>query len=124
MQQQQQCENKILNAMHKNGIYHVQILSEQHDSVANQSVTSYKDILLHYEDIEDYVINGVKDGEPEIICTGKGYVPWRAKSGEIILFQCLYCSEASGMIISPSDMNAQYSNRYSGWVMDTNFNVK
>jgi deoxyuridine 5'-triphosphate nucleotidohydrolase len=121
---QQQYERKITKAISENGIYRVQILSAQHDSGANRSVTSSKNILLHYEDIEDYAINGVKDGEPAIICTGKGYVPWRAKSGEIILFRCLYCPDASGTIISPSDINAQYSNRYSGWVMDTNYDSK
>jgi hypothetical protein len=122
--QRQEYESKIANAIPKNGLYRVQILSAQHDSGANRSVTACKDILLYYTDIEDYAINGVKDGEPAIVCTGKGYVPWRAKSGEIILIRCLYCPKASGTIISPSNVNSQYSNRYSGWVMDTNFDSK
>jgi hypothetical protein len=87
-------------------------------------VTSSKDLLLHYETIPDYAINGVKEGEPAIICIGKGYIPWRSNSGEIILVRCFYCPQASGTILSPSDINAQYSDRYTGWVMDTDYDSK
>jgi dUTP pyrophosphatase len=122
--QRQEYEAKITSAISNNGLYRVRILSAQHDSGANRSVTSCKNLLLHYKDIDDYAINGVKEGEPAIVCTGTGYVPWRAKSGEIILIRCLYCPDASGTIISPSDVNSQYSNRYSGWVMETNYDSK
>jgi hypothetical protein len=66
----------------------------------------------------------VKEGEPAITCIGKGYIPWRSNSGEIILVRCFYCPQASGTILSPSDINAQYSDRYTGWVMDTDFDSK
>jgi hypothetical protein len=118
------CENRIATAIKKGGLYRVNILSAQHDGGANRSVTSSKDLLLHYEQIADYAINGVKDGEPAITCIGKGYIPWRSNSGEIILVRCFYCPEVSGTILSPSDINAQYSDRYTGWVMDTDFDSK
>jgi dUTP pyrophosphatase len=52
------------------------------------------------------------------------YIPWRSNSGEIILIRCFYCPEASGTILSLSDINAQYSDRYTGWVMDTDYDSK
>lgn len=105
-----QHDNRIQQAISNNGIYRVQIQSAQHNGGANRSVTSNKQILLHYEKIKDYAINGVKEGEPAIICIGKGYIPWRANNGEMILIRCLYCPNASGTILSPSDINSQYSN--------------
>ena len=36
----------------------------------------------------------------------------------------MYCPEASGTILSPSDINSQYSDRYNGWTMSTNFDSK
>ena len=77
--------NIISTAIENNDIYRVQILSAQNDGGANRSVTSTKSLLLHYEHIDDYAMNGVKEGKPAIICTGRGYLPWRANSGEIIL---------------------------------------
>jgi hypothetical protein len=66
----------ICKAITKNGLYQIQIQSAQNDGGANRSVMASKDLLVHYEDIEDYAIGGVKEGEPAIICTGKGYIPW------------------------------------------------
>jgi hypothetical protein len=119
-----QHDNRICQAISSNGIYRVQIQSAQHDGGANRSVTSSKDLLLHYEPIEDYAINGVKDGEPAITCIGKGYIPWRANNGEMILVRCLYCPNASGTILSPSNINSQYCDRYEGWTMKTDYDSK
>ena len=121
---QKSIDATIAKAISNNSIYRVRILTAQHDGGANRSVTSQKNLLLHYTDINDYAINGVKDGEAAITCTGMGYLPWRANSGEIILVRCLFCPEASGTILSPSDINAQYSDRYSGWTMVTNYDSK
>lgn len=52
----------ISTAIDNNRIYHVQILSEWNDGSANRSVTSTKSLLLHYETIAGYAINGVKEG--------------------------------------------------------------
>jgi deoxyuridine 5'-triphosphate nucleotidohydrolase len=122
--QQHQHMSKISQAIDKNGIYRVHIQHAQNDGGANRSVTSCKDLLVHYETIADYGINGVKEGEAAIVCTGRGYLPWRADSGEIILIRCLYCADVSGTIISPSDVNSQYSHRYGGWTMATDHDSK
>lgn len=66
---------KIAKAISKGGIYRVQITSAQNDGGANRLVTSKKDLLLHFQDIPDYAISGVKDGELAIYCTGQGYIP-------------------------------------------------
>jgi hypothetical protein len=107
--QKRKLQRHISQAIDRNGIYRVHIHNAQNDGGANRSVTSSKDLLLHYENIDDYGINGVKEGEAAIVCTGRGFLPWRANSGEIILIRCLYCADASGTIISPSDVNAQYA---------------
>jgi dUTP pyrophosphatase len=122
--QQDLHHKKIAQAIDRNGIYRVNIQTAQNDGGANRSVTSSKDLLLHFETITNYGINGVKEGEAAIICTGRGFLPWRANSGEIILIRCLYCAEASGTILSPSDINSQYSDRYSGWTMTTDHDSK
>jgi deoxyuridine 5'-triphosphate nucleotidohydrolase len=110
----------ISKAITRNGIYRIQISQAQNDGGANRSVTNNRDLLIKYENIPKYPINGVKDGEVAIYCTGRGYLPWRAESGELILIRCYYCEHTSGTIISPTDVNAQYTDRYSGWVMTTN----
>ena len=123
-QQQDLHESKIAQAINRNGIYRVNIHNAQNDGGANRSVTSSKDLLLHFEEIANYGINGVKEGEAAIVCTGRGFLPWRANSGEIILIRCLYCAEASGTILSPSDVNSQYADRYGGWTMTTDHDSK
>jgi hypothetical protein len=77
--------SKITTAISNGGIYRVRIQSAQNDGKANRSVTSQKDLLLHYQDIPDFAISGVKDGEPAIYCTGQGRIPWQANSSEILL---------------------------------------
>lgn len=62
----------IPKVLSKNGLYRIQIKSMQNDRGANRSVTVSKDLLVHYEDIEDFAVGGIKEGEPAIICTGKG----------------------------------------------------
>jgi hypothetical protein len=112
-------------AMDCNGIYRVNIHNAQNDGCDNRSVTLSKSLLIHFKEISDYGINGVKEGEAAIICTGRGFLPWRANSGEIILIRCLYwCADASGTIISPLDVNAQYVDRYGGWTMTTDHDSK
>jgi hypothetical protein len=117
-------QSTISQAIHKDGLYRVRIQHAQNDGGANRSVTSSKSILVHYEDIANYGINGVKEGVTAITCTGRGFIPWRANSGEIILVRCLYCKDASGTILSPSDVNSQYSHRYGGWTMTTDLDSK
>jgi hypothetical protein len=66
----------ISQAIKNDGIYRVRIQHAQNDGRANRSVTSSKSLLVHYQDIADYGINGVKEGETAITCTGQGFIPW------------------------------------------------
>ncbi len=91
----------------------------QNDSGANRSITNNKRILIHYRPIKDYPINGVGNDGPAVTCTGYGYIPWQAGDGERILVRCYYSEQASGTIISPTDIVLQHSDRYTGWTMDT-----
>ena len=121
---QNQYEAKIASAINNNGIYRTVINTGQNDSGANRSVTNQKHLLINFKQIEPYAIKGVNEKEAAIHCTGWGYLPWKADTGEILLIQCLYCKESSGTIISPSNVNLQYQDKYDGWVMETNFDSK
>jgi dUTP pyrophosphatase len=117
-------EDKIAMSIKRNGIYQAKLAVAQNDGGANRSVTSSKELLVHYKNIDPYPINGVQKGDPAIYCTGTGYLLWRADTGELLLVRCLYCENASGTIISPSDVNMQYSDKYNGWTMETKYNSK
>ena len=120
-----QYEDKLSSAVTKNGIYKTTLNIGQNDSGANRTVTNKKELLVHYKTIPPYAINGVSDEAPAIHCTGIGFLPWRADTGEILLIRCLYSENASGTIISPaSDVNLQYQQRYDGWCMETKFDTK
>ena len=121
---QSQYEAKITSAIKNNGIYRTTIDTAQSDSGANRSVTNQKHLLINFKEIPPYAIKGVNDEEAAIHCTGIGYLPWKADTGEILLIQCLYCKESAGTIISPSSVNLQYQDKYDGWVMETNFDSK
>ena len=117
-------ENKINSAIKKNGIHRVKLATAQNDSGANRSVTNQRNLLVHFKSIKPYAINGVKEGSPAIYCTGIGLLPWRADTGEVLLIKCLYCDQASGTIISPSDVNMQYREKYDGWTLETKYDSK
>ena len=116
-----QYESKIKSAIHNNGIYKTILNTAQNDSGANRSVTNQKHLLVNFRTIPRYAINGVNEGNPAIHCTGIGYLPWKADTGELLLVRCLYCKEASGTILSPSDINLQYQDKYNGWTLETKF---
>ena len=120
----QQYESKISSAISNNGIYQTTINTAQNDSGANRSVTNAKHLLVNYRSIKPYAIQGVSDGDAAIQCTGIGYLPWKADTGEVLLIRCFYCKQASGTIISPSDVNMQYQSKYDGWTLETNFDSK
>ena len=119
-----QYEDKINSSIAKNGIHKIQLATAQNDSGANRSVTNQKSLLVNYKEIKPYAINGVQEGAPAIYCTGKGLLPWRADTGEVLLINCLYCQEASGTIISPSAVNMQYQDKYDGWTLETKYDSK
>ena len=117
-------EDKINSAIVKNAIHKVELATAQNDSGANRSVTNQKGLLVNFKPIKPYAINGVQEGTPAIYCTGIGLLPWRADTGEVLLINCLYCKQASGTIISPSDVNMQYRDKYDGWTLETKYDSK
>ena len=119
-----QHHDRISHAITNNAIYQATIDIAQNDSGANRSVTPHKNLLVQYKDIAPYPISGVSKGDPAIHCTGLGYIPWKADTGEILLIKCYYCAAASGTIISPSDVNMQYKDIYDGWTMTTKLDSK
>jgi hypothetical protein len=58
------------------------------DGGANRSITNRHEHLLSYRNIKKYPMSGVAAGDAALVCTGIGYLPWQADSGEIILVKC------------------------------------
>ena len=95
----------------------------QNDGGANRSVTNCKHILIHYKSIEPYPINGINNNEPAIHCTGFGYIPWKSTSYDTLLIPCYYCLQATGTIISPTDIVFSHLDKFVGWQMTTNIDT-
>jgi dUTP pyrophosphatase len=55
---------------------------------------------------------GVNQQEVALTCTGKGYLPWQAETGDILLVPCFYSPAAADTIISPTDVVLSYPNIY------------
>ena len=104
-----------------NGIYEMQLQPYlQNDGGANRSVTNCKHILYEYKDIQPYPIGGINNSDPAIYCTGHGYIKWYSPSKHLILISCYFSSQASGTIISPTDIVCSHIDTFSGWQMTTN----
>ena len=84
------------------------------DGGANRSITNLRDHLLKYQNIKKYPMSGVAAGDAALVCTGIGYLPWQADTGEIILVKCYYSSAAADTIISPTDIVVNGST-YDSW---------
>ena len=103
------------------GLYSLEINTNiQNDSGANRSVTNLKSILHDYREITPYPIGGINNNGPAIHCTGFGYLYWYSSTSQLILIPCYYCSEASGTIISPTDIILSHVDTFKGWLMVTN----
>jgi hypothetical protein len=109
----------ILNSNNATGLYQ-HCLRMQNDGGANRSITDQKHLLLSYEAITPYPINGVKDGEPALHCTGKGYLPWKDDNGRILLIHCYYSQDVAETIISPNDIVSQNLDQYNKWKFSAN----
>jgi hypothetical protein len=117
-----QTKHNIVNTKNATGIYR-QCLRMQNDGGANRSITNQKHLLLSYEDIVPYPITGVKDGEPALFCTGKGYMPWKDDNGEILLVHCYYSESVADTIISPNDVVHQNIQRFHEWQFSANHDM-
>lgn len=107
-----------------NGIYRVSINPAQSDTGANRSCTGSKHLLVNFQPIAPYPVNGVNSDGPAIHCTGVGYLPWKGSDNNMLLIRCLYSKDMQGTIISPNDVVSQYINRFSGYDISTDFDSK
>ena len=115
----------MINSTNNNGLYELNINTHvQNDSGANRSVTNLISLLHDYRQIEPYPIAGVNSDAPAIYCTGFGYLKWYSKDRELILVPCYYCENASGTIISPTDIVYSHRDNFIGWQMTTNLDNK
>ena len=108
-----------------NGLYEFQINTQiQNDSGANRSVTNLISLLHNFKEIDPYPIGGVNSETPAIYCTGLGYLKWYSEDKQLIQVPCYYCAEASGTIISPTDIVYTHLDNFTGWQMTTNIDTK
>ena len=71
-----QHHRKIAASIHQlNGIYKANLIPAQEDNGANRTCTNNKQLLVHFQDITPYPINGVNSDGPALHCTGIGYLP-------------------------------------------------
>jgi hypothetical protein len=80
----------------------------QHDGGANRSLTNHKELLCNYSDIPHYPIYGISSDDAALTCSGKGFIPWRAQTGDVLYVPCYYSEQAAVTIISPTDVVLSY----------------
>jgi dUTP pyrophosphatase len=114
-----QKKHDTITTLNTRGLYR-QCLKMQNDGGANRSITDQRTLLLQYEEITPYPINGVCDGRPALYCTGQGYLPWKSNSGEILLIRCYYSKDVADTIISPNDVVNQHRRRFNEWQFSAN----
>jgi dUTP pyrophosphatase len=85
------------------------------DGGANRSITNDSGHLLSYRNIKKYPMAGVAAGEAALTCTGVGYLPWQADTGEVVLVRCFYSPEAADTILSPTDIVVNNIHDYEAW---------
>ena len=59
-----------------------------------------------------------------IFCTGFGYLKWFSEQKQLILIPCYYSAEASGTIISSTDIIYSHMDNFKGWQMTTDLDPK
>ena len=126
LQSEDRKHKNIIRALKQNnGIYRVQINQEvQNDPGANICITDNKSLLFRYSNISPKAVNGCSKDGPALQCEGVGYLPWYAKGGERLMIRTYYSSTADGTIFSPTAIQQQYKDRYSGWCFKANCDDK
>ena len=120
-----QHHRKIAASIHQlNGIYKANLIPAQEDNGANRTCTNNKQLLVHFQDITPYPINGVNSDGPALHCTGVGYLPWKNGDGQLLLIRCFYSPQINGTIISPNDVVAQFIDKFSGYEISNDFDSK
>jgi hypothetical protein len=85
------------------------------DGGANRSITNARNHLLSFRNIHPYYMSSA-NGTNDIKCSGMGYLPWRAPSGDIILIKCNYSAQVNDTIVSPSDIVMNYLTKFHTWM--------
>jgi len=62
--------------------------------------------------------------EDSIKCTSVGYLPWHSPDGLCILVKCYYSPQATGTIISPSDIIQTHVSAYTSWTQHANIHTR
>ena len=93
------------------------------DGGANRSITNDRSQLIKYRNIKKYPMSGVAAGEPALICTGLGYLPWQSDQGEIILVKCYYSEHAAETIVSPNDIVINHIQDFDSWGQHSNIDT-
>ncbi len=93
------------------------------DGGANRSITNNKDQLINYKNIKKYPMSGVSAEGPALVCTGVGYFPWQADTGEIVLVKCYHSEQAADTILSPTDIVVNNITNFEGWGQHSNMDT-
>jgi len=94
------------------------------DGGANRSITNDHAALIHFKNIKKYPMAGVAAGEPALVCTGMGYLPWQADDMSVVLVKCYYSSDAAETIISPTDIVINNFSDFRAWSQHSNIETK
>jgi hypothetical protein len=93
------------------------------DGGANRSITNDRTQLIRYRNIKKYPMSGVAAGEPALVCTGLGYLPWQADNGEVVLVKCYYSERAAETIVSPNDIATNHIQDFVSWGQYSNLDT-
>ena len=67
---------------------------------------------------------GVAAGEPALVCTGMGYLPWQADDTSVVLVKCYYSSDAAETIVSPTDIVVNNFSDFKAWSQHSDLETK
>jgi hypothetical protein len=90
------------------------------DGGANRSITNDCSLLINYKNVRKYPMNGVSSEGPALICTGVGFLPWKADTGEVLLIKTYYSANAAETIISPGDVITNNMADFNAWAQYSN----
>ena len=60
-------------------------------------------------------MSGVAADEVAVICSGMGYLPWQADTGEVVFVKCYYSPDAADTKLSPTDIVVNNIHNYEAW---------
>ena len=93
------------------------------DGGANRSITNDRNLLIRYRNIKKYPMSGVAAGEPALVCTGLGYIPWQDDNGDTVFVKCYYSEHAAETIVSPNDIVTNQIHDFISWGQYSNIDT-